>query len=140
MKKLLVFLAGALFVALFAISCNNDNSAEVTEDVVDSIIEEAVSEEPVADKALTEGKWVNDEFNITTYQFNEDGTCRHIREDSEFPVDETGTYTVAGDSLKIVVKDGNSTLTSNLSFKIAGDKLTIFETGFPTEYKWQAVE
>jgi len=128
MKKVLVFLASALFVALFAISCNS-KPAETTEDAIDSIIEEAVAEEePVADKALTEGKWVNNEFNTTTYQFNEDGTCRHIRVDSEFPVDETGTYTIAGDSLKIVVKEGNATLTSNLSFKIEGDKLTIFET------------
>jgi len=139
MKKTLVFLTSALLVALMAASCNS-NPAETTDDGIDSLIEEAVVEEPVEDKALTDGKWVNNEFNTTIYQFNEDGTCRKIREDSEFPVDETGTYTVNGDSLKIVVKSDNFTVTSNLSFKIAGDKLTIFETGFPTEYKWQAAE
>ncbi len=140
MKKVLIFLASALFVALFAISCNS-NTAEVTDDAIDSLIEEAIVEdEPVADKALTEGKWVNNDFNTTIYQFNEDGTCRHIRENSEFPVDETGTYTINGDSLKIVIKNEEFTSTSNLSFKIAGETLTIFETGFPTEYKWQAAE
>ncbi|MBO7652563.1 MAG: hypothetical protein J6S84_07635 [Bacteroidales bacterium] len=139
MKKTLVFIASALFVALMAASCNS-NPAETTDDGIDSLIEEAVVEEPVENKALTDGKWVNNDFNTTIYQFNEDGTCRKIRKDSEFPVDETGTYTINGDSLKIVVKGDNFTATSNLSFKIAGDKLTIFETGFPTEYKWQPAE
>jgi len=139
MKKTLVFMASALFVALMAASCNS-NPAETTDDGIDSLIEEAVVEEPVENKALTDGKWVNNDFNTTIYQFNEDGTCRKIRKDSEFPVDETGTYTINGDSLKIVVKGDNFTATSNLSFKIAGDKLTIFETGFPTEYKWQPAE
>lgn len=139
MKKTLVFLTSALFVALMAASCNS-NTAETTDDGIDSLIEEAVVEEPVENKALTDGKWVNNDFNTTIYQFNEDGTCRKIRKDSEFPVDETGTYTINGDSLKIVVKGDNFTATSNLSFKIAGDKLTIFETGFPTEYKWQPAE
>ena len=59
MKKTLVFLASALFVALFAASCNNNSTPSET-DGIDELIEEAVfEEEPVEDKALTDGMWVD---------------------------------------------------------------------------------
>jgi len=145
MKKTLVFLGIALFVALFAISCNSTPSATTEENLSDeAVVEEpAVEEEVVEDKALTDGKWVNDEWgSVSSYQFNADGTCRHIYEgsDSDFNTDETGTYTVDGENLKIEVKGDNFSVTTNMTFKIKGNTLTLTEAGVPMDYKWQTAE
>ncbi len=52
MKKTLVFLASALFVALMAVSCN-DKPAEATEEDqnAEATVEEEVAEEPAAEAA-----------------------------------------------------------------------------------------
>ncbi|MBO4615106.1 MAG: hypothetical protein J5709_08320 [Bacteroidales bacterium] len=143
MKKTLVFLASALFVALFAASCNSKSTSSETNGI-DELIEDAVvEEEPVEDKALTDGMWVNDDWGSkTTYQFKEDGSFRHIRKgnDPDFDTDETGEYTIDGENMKLVVKGDNWTTTSNMTFKIKGNTLTITEAGFPMEYKWQKAE
>ncbi len=140
MKKTLAI---ALFAAMMAFACNSKN-AEVTDDAIDSLIEEAVvEEEPEVDRALTEGSWINDDWGSkTTYQFKEDGSFRHIRKgnDPDFDTDETGEYTIDGENMKLVVKGDSWTTTSNMTFKIKGNKLTLTEAGFPMEYKWQEAE
>ena len=143
MKKTLVLFASALFVALMAVSCK-DKPAETTDDAIDSLIEDAiVEEEPAEDKALTDGIWINDDWGSkTTYQFNEDGSFRHVRKgnDPDFDTDETGVYTIDGENIKLEVKGDNWTSTANMTFKIKGNKLTLTEAGFPMEYKWEAAE
>ncbi len=140
MKKTLAI---ALFAAMMAFACTSKN-AEVTDDAIDSLIEEAVvEEEPEVDRALTEGSWINDDWGSkTTYQFKEDGSFRHIRKgnDPDFDTDETGEYTIDGENMKLVVKGDSWTTTSNMTFKIKGNKLTLTEAGFPMEYKWQEAE
>lgn len=144
MKKTLVFFASALFVALMAVSCK-DKPAETTDDAIDSLIEEAITEEeePAEDKALTDGIWVNDSWGSkTTYKFTEDGICTVIQPD----VFDGGTdtikwnYTLDGETMKLEQKGDDFSMSKEINVKIKGNKLTITETGVPMEYKWEAAE
>ena len=142
MKKTLVFLASALFVALFAASCNNNSTSSET-DVIDELLEEAVvEEEPAEDKALTEGVWVNDDWGSkTTYQFSEDGICTVIRPDFDGGIDTIKwNYTLDGETMKLEQKGDNFSMSKEINVSIKGNKLTITEAGVPMEYKWQAAE
>lgn len=142
MKKTLVFFASALFVALFAASCNS-KPAEISDDAIDSLIEEAIEEdEPEGDRALTEGIWVNDEWGSkTTYQFTEDGICTVIRPDLEGGTDTIKwNYTLDGETMKLEQKGDDFSMSKEMKVSIKGNKLTITEAGFPMEYKWQAAE
>ncbi|MBR6068952.1 MAG: hypothetical protein IKP45_14270 [Bacteroidales bacterium] len=143
MKKTLVFLASALFVALFAASCNNNNSTSSETDVIDELLEEAVvEEEPAEDKALTDGVWVNDDWGSkTTYQFSEDGICTVIRPDFDGGIDTIRwNYTLNGETMKLEQKGDNFSMSKEINVSIKGNKLTITEAGVPMEYKWQAAE
>ena len=142
MKKTLVFLASALFVALFAASCNNNSTSSET-DVIDELLEEAVvEEEPAEDKALTEGVWVNDDWGSkTTYQFSEDGICTVIRPDFDGGIDTIKwNYTLDGETMKLEQKGDDFSMSKEMKVSIKGNKLTITEAGVPMEYKWQAAE
>lgn len=140
MKKTLVFLASALFVALFAASCNNNSTPSET-DGIDELIEEAVFEEgPVEDKALTDGMWVDNEIGSPyIYIFNEDGTCLHIRPNViDDGIDTTKwNYTIDGETMKLEAKGEDFSMSKEVGFKINGNKLTITEAGFPSYYEWQ---
>lgn len=143
MKKTLVFLASALFVALFAASCNNNNSTSSETDVIDELLEEAVvEEEPAEDKALTDGVWVNDDWGSkTTYQFSEDGICTVIRPDFDGGIDTIKwNYTLDGETMKLEQKGDNFSMSKEINVSINGNKLTITEAGVPMDYKWQAAE
>ena len=143
MKKTLAFLASALFVALMAASCNS-NPTETTDDGIDSLIEEAVvEEEPVGDKALTDGIWVNDDWGSkSSYQFTEDGICIDIRPD----IFDGGTdtikwnYTLDGETMKLEQKGDDFSMSKEIKVSIKGNTLTITEAGVPMDYKWQAAE
>ncbi len=142
MKKTLVFLASALFVALFAASCNNNSTSSET-DVIDELLEEAVvEEEPAEDKALTDGVWVNDDWGSkTTYQFSEDGICTVIRPDFDGGIDTIRwNYTLNGETMKLEQKGDDFSMSKEINVTIKGNKLTITEAGVPMEYKWQAAE
>ena len=142
MKKTLVFLASALFVALFAASCNNNSTSSET-DVIDELLEEAVvEEEPAEDKALTDGVWVNDDWGSkTTYQFSEDGICTVIRPDFDGGIDTIKwNYTLDGETMKLEQKGDDFSMSKEMKVSIKGNKLTITEAGVPMEYKWQAAE
>ena len=142
MKKTLVFLASALFVALFAASCNNNSTSSET-DVIDELLEEAVvEEEPAEDKALTDGVWVNDDWGSkTTYQFSEDGICTVIRPDFDGGIDTIRwNYTLNGETMKLEQKGDDFSMSKEMKVSIKGNKLTITEAGVPMEYKWQAAE
>ena len=142
MKKTLVFLASALFVALFAASCNNNSTSSET-DVIDELLEEAVvEEEPAEDKALTDGIWVNDDWGSkTTYQFSEDGICTVIRPDFDGGIDTIKwNYTLNGETMKLEQKGDDFSMSKEINVTIKGNKLTITEAGVPMEYKWQAAE
>lgn len=140
MKKTLAI---ALFAAMMAVACTSNNT-EVTDDAIDSLIEEAVvEEEPEGDRALTEGIWVNDSWGSkTTYQFTEDGICTVIQPD----VFDGGTdtikwnYTLDGETMKLEQKGDNFSMSKEMKVSIKGNKLTITEAGVPMEYKWQAAE
>ena len=139
MKKTLVFLASALFVALFAASCNNSSTSENL-DGIDELIEEAIVDEPIEDKALTDGMWVDNETGSPyIYQFNEDGTCIHIRPDVfDGGIDTTKwNYTIDGETIKFEAKGDDFSMSKEVGFKINGNKLTITEAGFPSYYEWQ---
>ena len=142
MKKTLVFLASALFVALFAASCNNNSTSSET-DVIDELLEEAVvEEEPAEDKALTDGVWVNDDWGSkTTYQFSEDGICTVIRPDFDGGIDTIRwNYTLNGETMKLEQKGDDFSMSKEMKVSIKGNKLTITEAGVPMDYKWQAAE
>ena len=142
MKKTLVFLASALFVALFAASCNNNSTSSET-DVIDELLEEAVvEEEPAEDKALTDGVWVNDDWGSkTTYQFSEDGICTVIRPDFDGGIDTIRwNYTLNGETMKLEQKGDDFSMSKEMKVSIKGNKLTITEAGVPMDYKWQATE
>ena len=140
MKKTLAI---ALFAAMMAAACTSNNT-EVTDDAIDSLIEEAVvEEEPEGDRALTEGIWVNDSWGSkTTYQFTEDGICTVIQPD----VFDGGTdtikwnYTLDGETMKLEQKGDDFSMSKEMKVSIKGNKLTITEAGVPMEYKWQAAE
>lgn len=140
MKKTLAIV---LFAAMMAVACTSNNT-EVTDDAIDSLIEEAVvDEEPEGDRALTEGIWVNDSWGSkTTYQFTEDGICTVIQPD----VFDGGTdtikwnYTLDGETMKLEQKGDNFSMSKEMKVSIKGNKLTITEAGVPMEYKWQAAE
>lgn len=145
MKKTLVFLGIALFVALFAASCNSNNSTSTEIDGIDELLEEAVveEEEPEGDRTLTEGIWVNDDWGSkTTYQFTEDGICTVISPD----IFDGGTdtikwnYTIDGETMKLEQKGDDFSMSKEMGFKIKGNKLTITEAGVPMDYKWQKAE
>ena len=144
MKKTLVFLASALFVALFAASCNNNSNSTSSEtDGIEELLEDAVvEEEPAEDKTLTEGVWVNDDWGSkTTYQFSEDGICTVIRPDFDGGIDTIKwNYTLDGETMKLEQKGDNFSMSKEINVSIKGNKLTITEAGVPMEYKWQAAE
>ena len=111
MKKTLVLIASALFLALFVISCNDTQekksneesqkkeSKEVDEsndlDSNDNVSNDFNSPEDSSEEysyvdpdeegdpmPLTSGIWVNNELgSTTTYQFTDDGKCTIIRPD-----------------------------------------------------------
>ena len=139
MKKTLVFLASALFVALFAASCNNNSTSSETDGIEELLEDAVVEEEPAEDKALTEGVWVNDDWGSkTTYQFSEDGICTVIRPDFDGGIDTIKwNYTLDGETMKLEQKGDDFSMSKEM---IKGNKLTITEAGVPMEYKWQAAE
>ena len=142
MKKTLVFLASALFVALFAASCNNNSTSSETDGIEELLEDAVVEEEPAEDKALTEGVWVNDDWGSkTTYQFSEDGICTVIRPDFDGGIDTIKwNYTLDGETMKLEQKGDNFSMSKEINVSIKGNKLTITEAGVPMEYKWQAAE
>ncbi len=142
MKKTLVFLASALFVALFAASCNNNSTSSETDGIEELLEEAVVEEEPAEDKALTDGVWVNDDWGSkTTYQFSEDGICTVIRPDFDGGIDTIKwNYTLDGETMKLEQKGDNFSMSKEINVSIKGNKLTITEAGVPMEYKWQAAE
>ena len=142
MKKTLVFLASALFVALFAASCNNNSTSSETDGIEELLEDAVVEEEPAEDKALTEGVWVNDDWGSkTTYQFSEDGICTVIRPDFDGGIDTIKwNYTIDGETMKLEQKGDDFSMSKEMGFKIKGNKLTITEAGIPMDYKWQAAE
>ncbi|MBQ5457844.1 MAG: hypothetical protein IIT61_03885 [Bacteroidales bacterium] len=142
MKKTLVFLASALFVALFAASCNNNSTSSETDGIEELLEDAVVEEEPAEDKTLTEGVWVNDDWGSkTTYQFSEDGICTVIRPDFDGGIDTIKwNYTLDGETMKLEQKGDNFSMSKEINVSIKGNKLTITEAGVPMEYKWQAAE
>ena len=142
MKKTLVFLASALFVALFAASCNNNSTSSETDGIEELLEDAVVEEEPAEDKALTDGVWVNDDWGSkTTYQFSEDGICTVIRPDFDGGIDTIKwNYTLDGETMKLEQKGDNFSMSKEINVSIKGNKLTITEAGVPMEYKWQAAE
>ena len=142
MKKTLVFLASALFVALFAASCNNNSTSSETDGIEELLEDAVVEEEPAEDKALTEGVWVNDDWGSkTTYQFSEDGICTVIRPDFDGGIDTIKwNYTLDGETMKLEQKGDDFSMSKEMKVSIKGNKLTITEAGVPMEYKWQAAE
>ena len=139
MKKTL---ASALFVALMAVACTSNNT-EVSDDAIDSILEEAiVEEEPAEDKALTDGMWINDDWGSkTTYQFSEDGICTVIRPDFDGGTDTIKwNYTLDGETMKLEQKGDDFSMSKEMKVSIKGNTLTITEAGVPMDYKWQAAE
>ena len=142
MKKTLVFLASALFLALFAASCNNNSTSSETDGIEELLEDAVVEEEPAEDKALTEGVWVNDDWGSkTTYQFSEDGICTVIRPDFDGGIDTIRwNYTLNGETMKLEQKGDDFSMSKEINVTIKGNKLTITEAGVPMEYKWQAAE
>ncbi len=142
MKKTLVFLASALFVALFAASCNNNSTSSETDGIEELLEDAVVEEEPAEDKALTEGVWVNDDWGSkTTYQFSEDGICTVIRPDFDGGIDTIKwNYTLDGETMKLEQKGDDFSMSKEMKVSIKGNKLTITEAGVPMDYKWQAAE
>ena len=142
MKKTLVFLASALFVALFAASCNNNSTSSETDGIEELLEDAVVEEEPAEDKALTEGVWVNDDWGSkTTYQFSEDGICTVIRPDFDGGIDTIKwNYTLDGETMKLEQKGDDFSMSKEMKISIKGNKLTITEAGVPMDYKWQAAE
>ncbi|MBQ3833888.1 MAG: hypothetical protein II815_12045 [Bacteroidales bacterium] len=142
MKKTLVFLASALFVALFAASCNNNSTSSETDGIEELLEDAVVEEEPAEDKALTEGVWVNDDWGSkTTYQFSEDGICTVIRPDFDGGIDTIKwNYTLDGETMKLEQQGDDFSMSKEMKVSIKGNKLTITEAGVPMEYKWQAAE
>ena len=139
MKKTL---ASVLFVALMAVACTSNNT-EVSDDAIDSILEEAiVEEEPAEDKALTDGMWINDDWGSkTTYQFSEDGICTVIRPDFDGGTDTIKwNYTLDGETMKLEQKGDDFSMSKEMKVSIKGNTLTITEAGVPMDYKWQAAE
>jgi hypothetical protein len=142
MKKTLVFLASALFVALFAASCNNNSTSSETDGIEELLEDAVVEEEPAEDKTLTEGVWVNDDWGSkTTYQFSEDGICTVIRPDFDGGIDTIKwNYTLDGETMKLEQKGDDFSMSKEMKVSIKGNKLTITEAGVPMDYKWQAAE
>ena len=142
MKKTLVFLASALFVALFAASCNNNSTSSETDGIEELLEDAVVEEEPAEDKALTEGVWVNDDWGSkTTYQFSEDGICTVIIPDFDGGIDTIKwNYTLDGETMKLEQKGDDFSMSKEMKVSIKGNKLTITEAGVPMDYKWQAAE
>ena len=142
MKKTLVFLASALFVALFAASCNNNSTSSETDGIEELLEDAVVEEEPAEDKALTDGVWVNDDWGSkTTYQFSEDGICTVIRPDFDGGIDTIKwNYTLDGETMKLEQKGDDFSMSKEMKVSINGNKLTITEAGVPMDYKWQAAE
>ncbi len=142
MKKTLVFLASALFVALFAASCNNNSTSSETDGIEELLEDAVVEEEPAEDKALTDGVWVNDDWGSkTTYQFSEDGICTVIRPDFDGGIDTIKwNYTLDGETMKLEQKGDDFSMSKEMKVSIKGNKLTITEAGVPMDYKWQAAE
>ena len=142
MKKTLVFLASALFIALFAASCNNNSTSSETDGIEELLEDAVVEEEPAEDKALTEGVWVNDDWGSkTTYQFSEDGICTVIRPDFDGGIDTIKwNYTLEGETMKLEQKGDDFSMSKEMKVSIKGNKLTITEAGVPMDYKWQAAE
>ncbi len=142
MKKTLVFLASALFVALFAASCNNNSTSSETDGIEELLEDAVVEEEPAEDKTLTEGVWVNDDWGSkTTYQFSEDGICTVIRPDFDGGIDTIKwNYTLDGETMELEQKGDDFSMSKEMKVSIKGNKLTITEAGVPMDYKWQAAE
>ncbi len=142
MKKTLVFLASALFVALFAASCNNNSTSSETDGIEELLEDAVVEEEPTEDKALTVGVWVNDDWGSkTTYHFSEDGICTVIRPDFDGGIDTIKwNYTLDGETMKLEQKGDDFSMSKEMKVSIKGNKLTITEAGVPMDYKWQAAE
>ena len=142
MKKTLVFLASALFIALFAASCNNNSTSSETDGIEELLEDAVVEEEPAEDKTLTEGVWVNDDWGSkTTYQFSEDGICTVIRPDFDGGIDTIKwNYTLDGETMKLEQKGDDFSMSKEMKVSIKGNKLTITEAGVPMDYKWQAAE
>ena len=142
MKKTLVFLASALFVALFAASCNNNSTSSETDGIEELLEDAVVEEEPAEDKALTDGVWVNDDWGSkTTYQFSEDGICTVIRPDFDGGIDTIKwNYTLDGETMKLEQKGDDFSMSKEMKVSIKGNTLTITEAGVPMDYKWQAAE
>ena len=135
-------MASALFVALFAASCNNNSTSSETDGIEELLEDAVVEEEPAEDKTLTEGVWVNDDWGSkTTYQFSEDGICTVIRPDFDGGIDTIKwNYTLDGETMKLEQKGDDFSMSKEMKVSIKGNKLTITEAGVPMDYKWQAAE
>lgn len=140
MKKVLVLLASAAFVALMAISCGG-KATEMTPEEEEALIasmEEAMA--PVEEKALTEGKWVNNDITTTSYTFKEDGTCIHFSDSETFGGTTEWNYTIDGDKITLSYEKDGMSMSKEMTYAIKGQTLTITEAGFPMDYKWAEAE
>ena len=124
MKKTLVFLASALFVALMAVSCN-DKPAEATEEDqnAEATVEEVTEEAPAAESAAPAA--TNDVVNFDQYL---DEYEKFVKSYEEFVdnggIDKAKEVKTNAEAAKAKIKEDNLNDAQLARFKALNERMT----------------
>ena len=126
MKKTLVFLASALFVALMAVSCN-DKPAEATEEDqnAEATVEEVTEEAPAAEAEAAAPAATNDVVNFDQYL---DEYEKFVKSYEEFVdnggIDKAKEVKTNAEAAKAKIKEDNLNDAQLARFKALNERMT----------------
>ena len=125
MKKTLVFMASALFVALMAVSCNDKPAEATEEDQAEEAVVEEVAEEAPAAEATAAPAATNDVVNFDQYL---DEYEKFVKSYEEFVdnggIDKAKEVKTNAEAAKAKIKEDNLNDAQLARFKALNERMT----------------